>query len=226
MKKLPIGLVLMGMAASAMGSNYGATYEVSITNTTKGQAFTPQLVVTHNAAVRLFTLGQPASEELAILAEGGDTAPLTALLQAAGNAVKEAKTIGGLILPGATATTTIEADLGHSLISAAAMLIPTNDTFFALDAQRLPLIGSVSFLVVGYDSGSEANDQNCASIPGPRCGGQGYSPGTNAGDEGFVPIGNGFHELGNVAPNGGELLKPFTYDWRNPVALIKVRRIR
>jgi hypothetical protein len=106
------------------------------------------------------------------------------------------------------------------------MLIPTNDTFFALNQQRLPLRGSATYLVPAYDAGSEANDQNCANIPGPRCGGAGSSPGNNEGDEGFVHIGNGFHELGSVGENGAEVLGPLMYDWRNPVARITVRRVR
>jgi len=48
-------------------------YEVSITNVTKGQSFTPQLVAIHNKSHSLFTLGDPASESLEALAEGGDT---------------------------------------------------------------------------------------------------------------------------------------------------------
>jgi hypothetical protein len=83
-----------------------------------------------------------------------------------------------------------------------------------------------TYEVPAFDAGSEANDQNCANIPGPRCGGAGSSPGTNAGDEGFVHISNGFHELGSMDDIGNEILGPLTYDWRNPVATITVRRIR
>jgi hypothetical protein len=118
----------------------------------------------------------------------------------------------------------VEASPRHNLISAAGMLIPTNDTFFAVNGARLPLFGTVTMTVPAYDAGSEANDQNCLNIPGPRCGGAGSSPGVNPGDEGFVHIGNGFHDL-PADPAGGEILTPRVYDWRNPVALITIRRI-
>jgi hypothetical protein len=41
-----------------------------------------------------------------------------------------------------------------------------------------------------------------------------------------VFIGNGFHDLGEQDEAGNEVLGPFLYDWRNPVALVKVRRVR
>ena len=36
-------------------------YEVTVTNITPGQTFTPQMVVTHAADISLFQLGEPAS---------------------------------------------------------------------------------------------------------------------------------------------------------------------
>ena len=78
-------------------------------------------------------------------------------------------------------------------------------------------------MVPAYDAGTEANDQNCANIPGPRCGGTGYVAEAGEGDEGFIHIGNGFHELGSEDADGSEILGPQTYDWRNNVARITVR---
>lgn len=225
MQKTILAITLLGLSASAAATDRRALYEVTITNITKAQSFTPQLVVTHSSSVRLFTPGEPASDELAVLAEDGGTGPLMDVLLGAGAAVGEVKTIPGLLLPGQSVSTTIEAGRLHAHISVAGMLIPTNDTFFALNQQRLPLYGSRVYEVPAYDAGSEANDQNCANIPGPRCGGVGSSPGSNEGDEGYVHIGNGFHELG-ADESGGEVLGPLTYDWRNPVATITVRRIR
>src|SRR3989441_13093012 len=55
-------------------------FEVTVTNLTRGQQFTPILVASHQEGVRLFTLGSPASSELATLAEEGNTGPLEELL--------------------------------------------------------------------------------------------------------------------------------------------------
>ncbi|MEQ8993810.1 MAG: spondin domain-containing protein, partial [Pseudomonadales bacterium] len=61
-----VGLLLWGTAQA----DGGLRYQVSITNLTKGQAFTPPLVVTHDASVSQFQVGAPASLPLEILAEG------------------------------------------------------------------------------------------------------------------------------------------------------------
>ncbi len=153
-----------------------ATYEVTITNITRGQTFTPQLVVAHSRKVQLFDLGEPASDELATLAESGNTQPLTDVLLNAGNKVGEVKTVDGLLLPGKSVTTTITTNPRKQFfISLAAMLIPTNDTFVSLNKVRLPFYGKKTVMALAYDAGSELNDQNCLNIPGPRCGGAGDS---------------------------------------------------
>jgi hypothetical protein len=188
-----------------------ASYAVTITNLTPGQTFTPQLLVTHPSSIALFEIGEPAIEELAILAEGGNTAPLAELAIGAG---ATAVTIDGLLVPGASTTGMIEAVAGD-VLSIAAMLIPTNDTFVALDSMPLPTEGSVTYYLKAYDAGSEENDQLCRNIPGPLCGGEGVSEPAES-DEGFVHVSNGFHNL------RGNALKPEDYDWRNPVAKVTV----
>ena len=190
------------------------SYEVSITNLTLGQTFTPQLLVAHTADISLFQIGEPASMELEMLAEGGDTGPL---MDAVVNVASDAMTIGGLLEPGQTAAATISAQ-DDDVVSMAAMLIPTNDTFVALNGMPLPEAGSVTYYVKAYDAGTEENDQNCRSIPGPRCDGEGYNGEATPGDEGFVHVSNGFHRL------PGNTLRPKTYDWRNPVARVTVTR--
>ena len=222
LRSTALAMTALLLTASVQANNDLRTYEITITNITKDQTFTPQLVVTHSSAVRLFTLGQPASPALEILAEGGDTQPLTDVLL---NLGASPQTIGGLLGPGETAMMSIEATRGQ-VLSLVAMLIPTNDTFVALDRVRLPYYGTTRHLAVAYDAGTELNDQNCANIPGPRCGGDGVSSGTQDGEEGYVYVGNGFHDLGADDGDGNEVLGPLAYDWRNPVAQVTVRRVR
>lgn len=220
---ITIACLLALFATSASANGRTTRYEITITNLTKGQTFTPILVATHGTSFSIFEPGQPASIELEVLAEGGATAPLADEISAAGGTTASTE---GLLGPGETTSLVIDAARGHRTLSVGAMLIPTNDTFFALNGVRLPWYGTRSFDAPGYDAGTEANDQSCGSMPGPRCGGEGHSPGPNEGDEGFVHIGNGFHDLGDVDEAGNEVLGPFTYDWRNSVARIVVRRIR
>lgn len=199
-----------------------AEYEVTITNLTPGQTLTPQLVVTHDIDFRLFTLGEPASEALEILAEDGNTGPVG---DDAANFATDIQTIDGLLEPGQTSSIIVTGPAERGFFTVAAMMIPTNDTFIAANHVRLPERGSLMRMLFAYDAGTEANDQNCNNIPGPRCGGEGYSPDVMDSDEGFVHISNGFHDLGEIGEDGGEILGPRTYDWRNSVARVVVRRI-
>lgn len=222
--------VMLVIGTSAQADYYGKSknrvYEVTITNLTLAQSFTPQLLVTHDRRASLFQAGESASLPLEILAEGGDTAPFTDLLNGLGSAVGEVQTVAGLLLPGTSVTTTIEANRFQRRFSLASMLIPTNDTFVAVNGIRLPHRGTRTVYALAYDAGTEANDQECLNMPGPRCGGEGHSPGPNAGDEGFIYVSNGFHSLPASTLEGGEVLGPQRYDWRNPVARIQVKRIR
>jgi len=214
------------LSATQVFADQMRRYEVSITNTTKGQTFTPQLVTTHTKAISLFTLGEPASMALELLAEGGDTAPLTADIQSMPAKVGEVVTVPGLLEPGQTTIFEINGNNKHHFLSIAAMLLPTNDTFVGLSSVKLPKEETVSYFALAYDAGTEKNDQNCAHIPGPHCGGAGepHSMMSNM-DEGFVYIGNGFHDLGDMDAEGNVILSPVMYDWNNAVALVTIKRI-
>jgi hypothetical protein len=208
---LAIGCLALGSAA------FAAKWQVEVTNVTPGQSFTPILTVSHYPPVKLFELGHPASPALAALAEAGNTAPLTMELEGQRH-VGAIQTVDGLLRPGETRSFEVDGRVGQNL-SLAAMLVPTNDTFFAVDSVTLPVAGRIVVQALAYDAGSEANDQNCANIPGPICGGVGASPIAQPTDEGFVHVGNGFHDLGPGT------LAPAHYDWNNPVAIVTIRRM-
>ena len=213
-----------GVAALLIGGTAAAhTWKVEITNVTPAQSFTPIIAASHYSSISLFEPGQPASEALAAMAEGGDTAPLAAELEAAGNLVGDVTMTEGLLEPGQSVSFEIDGRPGQRL-SLAGMLIPTNDTFVAVNSMFLPLRGTKQIEAIAWDAGTEMNDQNCANIPGPRCMGAAYSA-PDVTDEGFVHVSNGFHELGYPEVDG-EVLQPAHYDWNNPVALITIRRMR
>jgi hypothetical protein len=204
---------------SAAGTASASEFEVTVTNLTRGQQFTPILVASHKAGVRLFELGSPASPQLKTLAEEGNVAPLTALLL--GNPdVLDVVNSGALLGPGQSVTQRIAVHGGFDNVSVAAMLIPTNDGFFAVnDAEGPNGQDSITVFSPAYDAGTEINDETCASIPGPNfveCGGPGGG-GAPGGGEGYVHIHAGIHGIGNFAPANR--------DWRNPVARITVQRL-
>src|SRR5215467_12913819 len=109
MKKriLVSALTLVVVAVAAVAADGGKKFQVTVTNLTKGQQFTPILVASHKAGVTLFTLGSPASPQLETLAEEGNTTPLKTLL-ASMPEVKDVTDSGGLLDPGATVTITVE----------------------------------------------------------------------------------------------------------------------
>ena len=191
-------------------------YDVTITNVTRDQSFTPILAATHGDGVRLFRLGDPASPALAELAESGATQPLADLL-AANPQVSNVTTSAGLLDAGKSVTLRIAAGEGAKRLSVASMLIPTNDAFFALNGVELPRGNepSVHFSPI-FDAGSEPNDELCANMPGPVCGGVGSSAGV--GGEGYVFVHAGIHGIGD--------LQASKYDWRNPGAMVVVRRVK
>lgn len=194
------------------------TYEVTVTNLTRAQQFTPLVVVLHNPGASLFTPGEAASGPLAMLAEEGATGTLEAAL-AGNNAVRGVATSEGLLDPGESVTVQVRGRRAR-LLSLAGMLIPTNDAFVGLDSIDLPNRGEVSVTAVAYDSGTEVNDELCSSIPGPsfsECGGAGGGGAPVGGEEGFISVHNGIQGVGDLVAS--------ERDWRNPVARVVVRRV-
>jgi hypothetical protein len=213
-------LVSMAVAGEGAGASSGVQFEVTITNLTRGQQFTPILVASHTDGINLFALGAPATPQLATLAEEGVTAALAALLSGLAG-VKDVITAPDLLDPGASVTVTVDTDAGFDHISVAAMLIPTNDGFFAINGAEGPQrFKPLTLFSPAYDAGSEVNDELCTSIPGPgftECDGPGGGGSPTGGEEGYVHIYAGIHGIGD--------LTPAQRDWRNPVANITIRRL-
>ena len=214
---LALSVMSLSTSINAQTENAPASrvYEVTVTNITKGQSFTPILSATHKRGVQLFNIGTPASDELATLAESGGTDSLQAQLDAESK-VAATNVAPGLLNPGQTTSFTIEAKRNFNRLSFAAMLIPTNDSFVAVKNLKLPKYGSRTVLANAYDAGSETNDENCMHIPGPICGGVGLSP--NDIGEGFVYPSPGI--------SGEADLSSLGYNWQGKVAKVEVKRVQ
>ena len=189
------------------------TYEVTVTNVTAGQSFTPMLVATHTSGISFFDLGEEPSMELADLAEGGATGGLQAVLDSQPGNVMDTANGMTLIGPGESETVYITANRYFNRLSLAGMLLPSNDSFVAINSMALPY-GQTGVMALAYDAGSEMNDELCANIPGPTCGGTPFSAGLA---EGYVHISRGISGAGDLAVSD--------YDWRNPVAHVSVVRM-
>ncbi len=86
------------------------------------------------------------------------------------NAVFDLQTSGappsGFTLHGASKTLLVQAPLGAQL-TLVAMLIPTIDTFVALNGvDLLRDFVPVTYDAIAYDSGTEVNDELCAATAG------------------------------------------------------------
>ncbi len=220
LKWITLGTILAVLVSSQLTVS-AASFEVTITNLTRGQQFTPILVASHKAGVKLFELGQPASAQLASLAEEGDVLPLADLLNSMPEVLATANS-GGLLEPGASVAVIVDTRGDFNHLSVASMLIPTNDAFIALNGVAGPRgrDADIHHVSVVYDAGSERNDELCASIPGPfftECNGPGGGLAVAGGEEGFVHVHSGIHGVGN--------LDPAQRDWRNPAARIVIRRL-
>lgn len=220
MNRIQKGLLLFAALILPAGPTFASdnrAFKVTITNITKGEIFTPILVASHRHGVKLFKLGKSASTELEILAESGNTAPLTDALLATGR-VLDVVTADDVLPPGGSVTLTVKSNKRNSHLSVASMLVPTNDAFIAVNGIHVPKNRkTLQIMVPAYDAGTEDNDELCASIPGPPfiCAGEGVSAN---GGEGYVYIHAGIQ--GN-----GDLL-PANHDWRNPVARIRIHQVR
>lgn len=208
-------LFFLGITLSAFSfAGGGKNYKVTITNITKGQSFTPLILATHKPGLSLFELGQAASQDIADIAEGGDIGPLAASLSSSW-LVNDIANSDGLLGAGQSVELMLSARGHFARLSLAAMLVPTNDTFVALNGVYLPKHGSRTVFAKAYDAGSETNDELCANVPGPVCGGEPFSP-MDSG-EGFVHIAAGIHGMGDIDSS--------LYDWRGPVARIVIERM-
>lgn len=209
-----------------------AQVTVEVTNATHGIYFTPLLVTAHDAATHLFQPAEAASASLRAMAEGGDLAGLlTDLGGEDGDTV--ADPAGGLLAPGAITMTTLDTSTsGHTHLSVVAMLLPTNDGFVGMDALEIPsTTGTYLYPLVGFDAGTEANDEvitgggspGVAGIPADPGGddGTGGSGVASTDTNGTVHVHRG--TLGDTDPEGGVSdLDSRVHRWLNPVALLRL----
>jgi len=159
------------LAMTASGAANAVQVDISITNLTHAQSFTPRLVVAHDNTVDTFEVGQDASTALAWLAEAGviDDAQnadssgqnFEALLGPVDtdNGSNTWHRFGGLVAPSTTVSYPFDT-MDKPYLSLLTMLIPTNDAFAGLDSIMIPTEpGTYTYMLHAYDAGTELNDE-------------------------------------------------------------------
>lgn len=220
-------------ALSLIGSQVqAAEYQVDIQNLTRGTYLTPLLVSAHSSGATLFTPGTAASDSLQMMAEGGNISGLVADL-AAVSATTVENPAAGLLAPGQSTTAMLDTGSAASnmYLSIAAMMLPTNDGFVAINSMMLPTEGSVTWTGYAYDAGTEANDEMRGSgapgeagfpVPPPMEDMIGMNgTGMSASVEGFVHIHRGV--IGDMDMIGGVSdINAGLHRWLNPVIKVTV----
>ncbi|NQY35923.1 MAG: hypothetical protein HRT37_13320 [Alteromonadaceae bacterium] len=218
------------LASSSMVIN-AQQVEVTVTNLTQGIHYTPFLISAHSADMSLYKLGQAASAELQMMAEGGDITGLSALLTNASADIIE-NPAGGLLAPAMSTTAMLDTSDGNTHLSLVSMLLPTNDAFVGLNAWEIPTeAGTYTFTLNAYDAGTEANDEMITGGGAPGAAGIPVAPGGDGGADGTgvtsqelnatVHIHRG--SLGDDDISGGKSdLNNTVHRWLNPVARITV----
>ena len=193
------------------------TYEITVTNIAFNQPMgVGFFVAVHDdSAEPVFRLGMNATEELALLAENGDTTPLVDKYTDA-TGVDAAFSAGDApIFAGESLTFEVEVSPQYPYVSFASMCISTNDCFVGVDS--LELWQDMILFSPGYDAGSEENNELCNSIPGPACMDIDTSNERSGNGEGPVHIHRGFFGIGDLPAD--------RYDWRNPMLKIEVKNV-
>jgi hypothetical protein len=210
-RALVLTVVIAAVVAWAAPAAAQNTVTIQLTNVSR-QIISPPVVVSHTWKVAVFVPGQPASMDLAALAEDGDGSGLVDLLSGH-DEVLDVASASGPILPGETATLELEVRGKFNRISAVGMLVTTNDAFFGLSNFVVDPSRAVQRVMVpAWDAGTEVNNEMCDFIPGPPCGNP-FMRDTE-GAEGFVHVHSGIHGTGDLLPN--------EWAWQNPVVEIAV----
>ena len=211
------------------------TFEVTITNLTSGQAFTPPLIATHRGSTHLFQVGRAANLGTQQIAENGNLSPFLSSL-GADPAVSDFTAAGAPLVPigsplfgvfSNTVTLTIIAGPGAQFLSYESMLICTNDGFTGVDGLKLPnQVGTaVTVNGAGYDAGTEINTEDFADIVPPCQGLIGVTSddaGTGMTNPALAEGGVIHHHAGI---SGGNDLVPGVHGWTDPVVEITVARV-
>ncbi len=205
-----LALPLSFAMADGEYENNGRTIRVSITNISNTVLTPPIVALCKKRMQPIARLGKPASNALEMLAEGGDTSGLAGMF-----ADKQCNYASSSVpvLPGGTVTLEI-AGRKRDYLHMASMILPTNDGFVFTSGKKVKQIKRRGALrLKSFDAGTEFNDELCANIPGPQCGGEGFNTAREVNN--FVKPHPGIQ--------GGADVSAQTYSWGNPVALIKVR---
>lgn len=217
-------LLLSGCGSSSSHDSTTRTYEISVSNRTANQPFSPIAVVLHETGYTAWVDGESASVPLEVLAEGGDN---TALLTDASNSDFHLASGSGSAAIGPGTQESIQLDIASSdttHLSVISMLVNTNDAYTGVNAASIHTLAqgeSLSFSAPVWDAGTEDDSEAAGAIPGPADGGEGYNAARSDNNDrvrfhsGIISNQDG---LADSVLNG-------THRFDNPAATITITRL-
>jgi len=223
----------LGITLATGSAAMAATWEVTLTNLTHGNHFTPLLVTAHDQNTHLFEVGAAASAAIEDMAECGSLAALEAIVVTADTV---SNPNSGFLDPGDN-TSAMLTDPAGTHLSIVAMVLPTNDAFMGLESQLIPTdAGTYTYWVNAYDAGTEQNDEILSTSGTCAASDSGMMPGAPGGNAGSGATGVTSTEdantmihihrgvLGDDNDSGGKSdLDNTIHRWQNPVAKITVK---
>ncbi|MGL1959039.1 MAG: spondin domain-containing protein [Colwellia sp.] len=218
---------LMFMSSTVLAKDLSIT----LTNLTHGLHFTPILTVAHTSEDNIFMLASTATDELQMMAEGGDISGLVSLMSNA-NANMNENPAGGLLAPAMSTTYTLTNDTVNTHLSLVTMILPSNDGFVGLDSWMVPeQSGTYTVYLNAYDAGTEANNELINGGGSPGVLGIPAAPGRDSGTGGtgvtdtesntMIHVHRG--SIGDDNMSGGNSdLNNSIHRWLNPVAKLTI----
>ncbi len=173
-------MMLCAACAAALGAGPAAAAVVNVTVTAQNlltgnsQAFAPLRFGFNNGTFDAFNNGQTATAPIVSIAEGGSGSAWFPAFAAA-DPTATLGTVGGALLPGGSASTTITIDTAlNPFFTFAAMVLPSNDFFLGNDSPtQFRIVDAAGNLLIDsigqkatdiWDAGSEIFDPKAAAF--------------------------------------------------------------
>lgn len=243
--RVAVGLLAAPAALLAIPSMASATYphpvpstpvyEITLTNLTPTQWFTPPVVAIHTTQADVYSRGAAASFGVKEIAENGNVSPLVEALTGAPGvtSVGVGVSLSGPppLGPGSTTKLTLAGQGARDRLSLVAMLICTNDGFAGIDTINIPnKVGqSRTAYARDFDAGTEINTEDLADIVPPCQGLNGVAddngaPGTGASnpslaENGVIRAHKGVREVADLT------WESHGWDTHAPVLKLTVTRV-
>jgi uncharacterized cupredoxin-like copper-binding protein len=225
-QKLSSLALACALGLGSVATAQAASWDVTVTNLTNGNYFTPLLIASHGHDTHMFEPGESAASYpgIELMAECGDLSGLTAMFDPAMQGIDNPNSVP--LAPGASVTTTLTTATGDTHLSVVGMILPTNDAFVGLDSVHIDSEpGTYTYYLNAYDAGTEANDELMSTGCDTSTPGIPADPGGMAGTGGTAASGDDGNTMIHIHRGilgGASDLDSSIHRWQNPVARVVV----